>query len=431
MKRRNVLIFPAGTEIGLEIYNALKYCKEVRLFGAGQDVSNHAQFIYTPYSIIPSVHTSQWLEPLVSLCRTLNIEYIFPAHDDALVALSKHRSVIPATVICPSPEACSITRSKSATYKALSGLVHVPQLFRLDDTPESYNYPLLVKPDCGQGSLGITKVNDHVELLQAVAAVSQIGKPIVCEYLPGEEFTVDCFSDREQGLLFARARVRHRIRNGISVNTSSGELREAQEIATTINQALKLYGAWFFQLKRSRDDRLTLLEVAPRIAGAMVTHRVMGVNFPLLSIFEHERRPTKILLNQGRLEVDRALNNRFRHDIEFTSLYVDLDDTLICDGVVNTLVLSLIFESINLGRTVKLITRHRGDLREILNRHRITGLFDEIIHLKDREPKSDYIKESEAILVDDSFAERLEVSDRLGIPTFDCSMIEMLVHTRI
>jgi hypothetical protein len=52
MKIQNVLIFHAGTEIGLEIFNVLKYCKETRLFGAGQDVSNHAKLLYSSPPII-------------------------------------------------------------------------------------------------------------------------------------------------------------------------------------------------------------------------------------------------------------------------------------------------------------------------------------------------------------------------------------------
>ena len=39
------------------------------------------------------------------------------------------------------------------------------------------------------------------------------------EYLPGRELTVDCFSDRERGVLFARARPRERTRAGISMAT--------------------------------------------------------------------------------------------------------------------------------------------------------------------------------------------------------------------
>ena len=421
MTVRNVLVFPAGTEIGLEILNALKACKEVQLFGAGQDVSNHARFCFPEYHTLASVHEPGWIEQLVDLCAKLHINYIIPAHDDVIVALSRAAAQIPAVIISSPPEACEVTRSKSATYGVFSGLLRVPRLYPATETAGAF--PLLVKPDRGQGSSGITKVTNQTELTEALARVRE---PIISEYLPGEEYTIDCFSDRDKGVLFVGARMRRRTRNGISVNTITVSLPEAERFARVISQVLKLRGAWFFQLKRAADGELTLLEVAPRIAGSMAAHRVKGVNFPLLSIFEHERLPLSVTANPGTVELDRALSNRYRHEIAFTTLYVDFDDTLILNGKINTEVVKLIYQCINRGQPVKLLTRHAGDITEALNRYRLQNLFDEVIHLRSGERKSDHIAEAGAILVDDSFAERMEVAKKRGIPTFDCSMIELL-----
>jgi hypothetical protein len=423
MKRRNVLVFPAGTEIGMEIFNALKHAKEVRLFGAGQDISNHARFAYPEYHPLPSVHEDDWLGQMIGLCQRLAIDYIFPAHDDAIIALCRQQAHIPACIVSSPADACETTRSKSLTYRRLGGLLRVPALF--DSPAHVTDYPVLVKPDRGQGSFGVCMVREQAELLAAVASVPDA---IISEYLPGEEYTVDCFSDRERGVLFARARSRRRTRSGISVNTVSENLDDVSGLAQRIHDALGLRGAWFFQLKRAADGELALLEVAPRIAGAMATHRVMGVNFALLSIFEAERLPLSILVNPGELELDRALGNRYRHAIRFSVLYVDLDDTLIIDGRVNIEIVRLIFQCINQGKTVKLVTRHRGDVSTVLAKHRLNGLFDAVIHLREDEPKSACITEADAIFVDDSFAERCEVQRTRGIPTFDCSMVELLVQ---
>lgn len=423
MKIRNVLVFPAGTEVGLEIFNALKYCKEVRLFGAGQNITNHGEFTYPEYHILPSIYETGWLTQLVALCARLSIDYIFPAYDDVIVALSRERARIPATVISSPEQACEITRSKSATYSLLDGLIRVPRIY--SDPDLIPGFPLLVKPDKGQGSSGVRKVTNHDELL---AAIANVPEAIVCEYLPGEEYTVDCFSDRERGVLFAGVRSRRRTRNGISVNTATLNIPETKILADIIGRELGLHGAWFFQLKRAANGQLTLLEVAPRIAGAMAAHRVMGVNFPLLSIFEHERLPIIVQQNFGAIEMDRALCNRFRHVVQFDILYVDLDDTLLLDGKVNTQVVKLIFQCINRGKPVRLLTRHRGDLALTLSKHRLTGLFDKIIHVAENEKKSQYITETGAILIDDSFSERIMVADLCGIPTFDCSMIELLTE---
>ena len=41
MCRKKILIFPAGTEIAFEIFNALKYSKFVELFG-GTSANDHS-----------------------------------------------------------------------------------------------------------------------------------------------------------------------------------------------------------------------------------------------------------------------------------------------------------------------------------------------------------------------------------------------------
>jgi len=202
------------------------------------------------------------------LCEELNIEYISPAHDDVIVALSRERELIPAAVTCPSEETCRITRSKSANYGVLADVVRVRKLYRIGGNIDCY--PVLVKPDKGQGSFGVKRVDGPDEL---AAATKGLIDPIICEYLPGDEFTVHCFSARDRGILSAKARSRHRIRNGVSVNSVSEDVHEVRALAESINSILKLSGAWFFQLKRARNGDLTLLEVAPRIAGAMATHK--------------------------------------------------------------------------------------------------------------------------------------------------------------
>ncbi len=202
------------------------------------------------------------------------------------------------------------------------------------------------------------------------------------------------------------------------------------EYARIISGRLTFFGAWFYQVKKGRDGIFKLLEVAPRIAGTMALHRVQGINFPLLSIYEQERIPVAILTNNAYVEIDRALVNRYRHQIDYSSVYVDLDDTLIVHDKINVHVISFIYQSINEGKKIVLLTKHEKDLNSTLARFRLTDLFDEIIHINREDAKADYIKVRDAILIEDSFSERKAVSERLGIYTFDCSMVEVLLNER-
>jgi hypothetical protein len=60
----------------------------------------------------------------------------------------------------------------------------------------------------------------------------------------------------------------------------------------------------------------------------------------------------------------------------------------------------------------------------------LEGLFDEVIHLRAKEAKADFIREKDAVLIDDSFAERTAVHERTGIAVFDPSMVEVLFDER-
>lgn len=423
MNKRNVLVFPAGSAIGLEISQALKYCKEIRLYGGGQNILNHARFTYGEYHHLPSIYETGWVNELDSLCERLHINYIFPAYDDVIVALRQNEQRLHAKIIGSPLTTCEIARSKSATYRILASTVRVPAVYA--DTDSIPGYPVLVKPDKGQGSQGVMRCGDLESVRRAVSAVKE---PIICEYLPGDEYTIDCFSDRDKGLLFAGARRRRQVMNGISVNSLTEQVPELQTMAEKISSTLTLRGAWFFQVKRAATGEFALLEIAPRISGTMAAHRVMGVNFPLLSIFEEERFPITIQINPGAIEINRALTNRYHHSISYRTLYIDLDDTLLLNSEVNPMAVKLVYQCINKNKKVVLLTRHRGDVHKTLNKFRLQQLFDCVIEVAEGQKKSAYITEQDAIYVDDSFSERMDVAKVCKIPTFDCSMIELLTE---
>jgi hypothetical protein len=124
--------------------------------------------------------------------------------------------------------------------------------------------------------------------------------------------------------------------------------------------------------------------------------------------------------------------NRYAHDLEYRHVYVDLDDTLLVRGEINSRLVGFLYECVNAGRRLILLTRHAERLEDTLERMRLTELWDEIIHLRDpAAEKADSIREPDAILIDDSFRERRIARERRGIATFDSSMIELLMDDRL
>lgn len=429
MDKKNVLVFPGGTEIGLEICKSLQYCKDIKLFSAGSNVSNHAPFIFQNHFVIPDIYSVNWIEAINEIIAAHAIDYIFPAYDDVILTLAQNSEKIKAKIISSPLTTCSICRLKSFTYDKFKGLLPVPVIYK---TPsEIRNFPVFVKPDRGQGSQDANKVQNERTL--AVLTENNPGL-IIMEYLPGKEYTIDCFTERSKGLLFCNGRERVRIKSGISMNSrpvDSAKQAEFRKMADTISKELEFHGAWFFQVKEADSGFLKLLEIGPRISGTMATNRALGVNFPLLSIYEAEGTQIDIMTNSCSLEIDRALINRYKHDISYTKVYVDLDDTLIIDGEVNTNLIKFLYQAINRNCKIVLITKTTNAINDELNKWRVREIFDEIIVLKKQQSKADFIDANGAIFIDDSFSERRTVYSKLNIPTFDCSMIELLIDERV
>lgn len=426
MTKKNILVFPCGSEIGLEVHRSLKYSTHFNLIG-GSSVDDHGKFIYENYiENIPFHNALDFINSLQKIVADYKIDAIYPAMDSVAKTLKDNQQNLDCLIVGSSAETTKICESKKLTYEKLRSIVPTPEIY----VSLSYvqNYPIFIKPNIGYGSRNIFLAQNQNSAQTFLNEKASISDFLLCEYLSGDEFTIDCFTDRKGELRFVAARKRTRISNGISVNTiQTDEYEELfNNYANAINKELELRGAWFFQMKLDQSNKPKLLEVATRLGGSSSLFRGQGINFALLSVFDCFDIDVEILHNKHDCELDRALSSRYRHSINYSTLYIDLDDTLILNNCVNVQAVSLLFQSVNKGKKVVLLTRHKEDLNATLTKHRLTYLFDEIIHLREGEKKSAYIKNFDAIFVDDSFAERLDVSTNCNIPTFDCSMIEVL-----
>ena len=198
----------------MEIWKSLSNIKSIQIFSGNSNIPNHAPFVFQHNFIIPNVSENGWIDYLNDIVEKYKVNYIFPAHDDVIVALASNFEKICAKVITSPLETCIICRSKNKTYKKLEGIIPTPILYRNVD--EIIKYPVFIKPDKGQGSQNTHIIFSKDQLTSIIK--DQLLDYVIMEYLPGDEFTIDCFSDRDKGLLFCGGRIRHRIRNGISMN---------------------------------------------------------------------------------------------------------------------------------------------------------------------------------------------------------------------
>jgi hypothetical protein len=437
---KNVLVFPCGSEIGLEIHNALKYSKDFKLFG-GSSVDDHGKFVYENYIPgIPFIDDENLLDCLNGIIDEYDIDLVYPSHDDVVLKLAELKDDLNAHVVVSDDETCDICRSKGKTYEFFKDYDFVPKTY--DISLESFDelknveeivkgeFPIFLKPDVGQGAKGVAVANSIDDLRHHFTENPSL---IAVEYLPDKEYTIDCFSANGE-LLYCEMRERIRVKDGISVNAITIRTDDrVREIAEIINSKLTFDGAWFFQLKKDDSGKYKLLEIAPRIAGTMALHRNAGINFPLLTLYVHLGINVSIISNQNRLTIDRALTNRFHYELDYDRVYLDFDDTVFVKGKINTYLMMFLYQCVNQQKEIILITKHLKDIKETLNALKIDeALFDKIITLTKEDDKSDYMdNEKSSIFIDDSFSERRNISKKLGIPVFDLDAVESLIDWRM
>lgn len=418
----NVLVFPAGEMNAAEIHASLAHQVNVRVFGASS-VERLGHHLFARYSNdLPLINDPTFLEAFNALLKEWEIDVIIPTHDSVVTYLVDVSEQLSAKLLAPDRETANACRDKRLCYE-----LFLDQPF----TPVTYgpqaplDFPVFVKPAKGQGSVGarlVTNAND--------AKTIEWDQEVVCEYLPGEEVTVDCFTDQHGALQVAFARVRERTLGGISVaGRRLKEVPEIQRMAETINDRLAFLGMWYFQAKRSVSGDWKLLEISARGAGSQCLTRAAGINLPLLSVYAAIGREVGIQRQGYDVRVDRLLANRYDVDFEYEVVYIDFDDTITSGDGVNADIMRLLYQWRNDGKTIHLITRHAHKLDETLKSLCIaSSLFARIIHIRDGKPKADFIDPNGAIFIDNAFSERQAVFDQHKIPVLDVETTEILQH---
>ena len=435
MAKKNVLVFPSATYPAMQIIDCLKNNPRFHVI-AGASYSNHAEYVCDDtIDNIPFINASNFWPYFKQLILDRNIEFIIPTDETAAMILKEKETDLCAAVICSPYETTKLCRYKSHTYKALCGEKYVPITYNTNNLDAINDYPIFIKPDSSQGSKGAMVVKNREQLLN----IDKLDEYVLCEYLPGEEYTVDCFTDKNRELLFCNPRVRTRLMNGITARGHNIELApEFEEVVKSINSKIEFRGYWYLQLKRDKEGQLKLLEICTRFAGTYAISKGKGANLPLVALCDFAGLDAAVLQNNYIVECDKTYIDRYKLDITYNHVYVDYDDTVtIKNGkAVNPYVIAYLYECRYKNIKISLITRHKDTFNETLQDSFkklsiAENLFDEIIELKWDESKKNVITDTNnSIFIDNSFKERKEIYDAFGIPVFDISNIDCLFDWR-
>lgn len=423
-KKINILIYPAGGENALEVKEALSKKVNINVYGASSK-KDHAVYVYKNFFYAPNVNDSNFIRDFNKLLDGFQIDFIIPTHDTVALKLSENSEQLISKPVTSCFDTNLICRHKSLIYNLFRESKFGIKYF--SEISEIEQYPCFIKPDVGEGGKNSLIIYSESELIHNLEKFSN-HKMLITEYLPGKEFTVDCFTDRFGKLRFVGPRTRERIFGGISVNASTIEDPIFNNIAVEINSKIKFRGYWFYQVKEDHRGQLKIMEVSSRPAGTMALYRQRGINFILLAIYDLLEYDYQIIDNKMNVELDRYLMARYKLDYKFDSIFIDFDDTIVFDNKINPNCLILLYQAKEKKIPVILLTRHKDEIKKSLNKYCISAeLFNKIIVVNENMAKEDFIEYNSPIFIDNSFSERLRVYKRFNIPVFDTDNITALI----
>lgn len=87
MAKKNVLVFPCGSEIALEIHRSLLHSTHFRLIGANS-VDDHGKFVYQDYiDGVPFVTSPDFIPTIKRIIKEWQIDIVY---DDTLIVEKKY-----------------------------------------------------------------------------------------------------------------------------------------------------------------------------------------------------------------------------------------------------------------------------------------------------------------------------------------------------
>lgn len=423
MNKINVLIYPAGEINSVELHDALSTCVNIEVFGASSK-ERHGAYVFKNYiSNVPLIQEKNFLKALNKIIEQNHIDIIFPTHDTVAEFLAKNSSKIKAKIICADRTTSQICRDKEKTFNLFQNEKFCPHLY------QNFEFlPVFIKPKKGQGSVGAKLI----EAKEDIPPNIKIDDYVICEYLPYEEYSVDCFTDKNRILRAILPRSRKRIMAGVCVAGQDEILTdEIKQIAEKINEKLNFNGLWYFQIKKDVNGKFKLLEISTRCAGTMCLSRAKGVNLALLSVYNALGLDVDILMNKYHLKMDRTLISRYKLDYDYNTVYFDFDDTLIINEKIHLPSIRFLYQCKNLNKKIILITKHEKNLDLTLDKYAISPkLFDKIIQLQKNQNKVEFIHKEKSIFVDNAYQERKKVHEQIGIPVFDVDGLEVIMDWR-
>jgi len=225
---------------------------------------------------IPRFDSEDLLPTLLKICHAERVDIIIPIFEPELLILSENREFLQdVKILLPSKEAVRLCLDKEQTL----------HFFSRNDIPtcKVYNqeeigcniFPAFLKPKIGNSSRGTMVLHNRDELRTHYSPE----KNLLCEFLQGEEFTIDIYCQKQGVITCLLARKRLEITDGMAVRAETYQDSRLSDYCEKIMALLEYEGVCCIQCIYDKDYRF--FEINPRFGGSSNLTLEAGYNIPL------------------------------------------------------------------------------------------------------------------------------------------------------
>lgn len=313
-KQVHILITGGGAPGAAGIIRCLKQESSFKVSAADARPNAVGKFLGDDFITIPFATDPAFTDALLNICIDKKIDVLMPLVTRELNHFAKAKEQFNThgiKVLVSSFSSLEIANDKGRLHQFLEWRgIQVPayriveNFQQFEEAVNDLGYPektICFKPCVSNGSRGFRIISeqmnelDHLfnqkpdstylslESAKRILSSGKFPELLVTEYLPGEEFSVDCLVDNGDSVLIV-PRVRNRMIGGISVEGEFIKEDSIIEYCRKVNKELQLHGNIGIQVKKSSNDQFLILEINPRVQGTISSALGAGINLPVLAV---------------------------------------------------------------------------------------------------------------------------------------------------
>ncbi len=256
------------------------------------------------HTITPLIYEDNYISFIVDYCIENNIKAVMSVFDIDLMILAKNRlefTKVGIELILAPAEFVEICNDKWKTFTVLRdmGIKTPVSYIHLDDVKAALasgelNYPIMMKPRWGMGSIGVYKIHDDQELevltnrclreiasshLKYESAVTPDAQLIYQEFLEGQEHGIDVISDLKGNYVGTYVKKKIAMRSGETDLGKTVSNSDFVDIATKIAEISKHQAILSVDVFMT-EKGVYVTEMNCRISGHYPLSHLAGVDLP-------------------------------------------------------------------------------------------------------------------------------------------------------